>query len=225
MKYLRLSRGSETKGRHWISITKIIRANNDDDRMMRIGNDRMMMISQQTTRTLHTNGWEVLLLVEKRSLSLGLLGLADDGAIPPANVGVGGQAAAAGCRPESAFWLGAGCDGQVALDVEADGSGAGGATVGVFSHDQLAEFGFQGFVERVLVGFVLAAVDVLGRLQLRRMHPRPVDRSHRLGLLALAGGLLVVAFGQQRLDQVGDLLGDEAKLLGQFRVEGLRHHF
>lgn len=166
----------------------------------------------------------ILLLVEKRSLSLGLLGLAGDGAIPPANVGVGGQAAAAGCRPESAFLLG-GCDGQVALDVEADGSG-GGATVGVFSHDQLAEFGFQGFVERVLVGFVLAAVDVLGRLQLRRMHPRPVDRSHRLGLLALAAaGLLVVAFGQQRLDQVGDLLGDEAKLLGQFRVEGLRHHF
>lgn len=175
---------------------------------------------------MYTNGWEVLLLVEKRSLSLGLLWLAGDGAIPPANVGVGGQAAAAaGCRPESAFLLG-GCDGQVALDVEADGSGGDSATVGVFSHDQLAEFGFQGFVERVLVGFVLAAVDVLGRFQLRRMHPRPVDGSHRLGLLALAGaGLLVVAFGQQRLDQVGDLLGDEAKLLGQFRVEGLRHHF
>lgn len=173
---------------------------------------------------MYTIGWEILLLVEKRSLSLGLLGLADDGAIPPANVGVGGQAAAAaGCRPESAFLLG-GCDGQVALDVEADGSGGDSATVGVFSHDQLAEFGFQGFVERVLVGFVLAAVDVLGRLQLRWMHPRPVDRSHRLGLL-VAGGLLVVAFGQQRLDQVGDLLGDEAKLLGQFRVEGLRHHF
>jgi len=171
------------------------------------------MISQQTAR-LYANR-----LIEKRRLSLGLLSVAGDGAVPPANVGVG---RAAGCRPERSFLLG-GRDGQVALDAEADGNG--GATVGVFGHDQLAEFGFQRFVEGVLVGFVLAAVDVLGRLELRRMHPRPVHRSHGLGFLVAAGRLLVVALGQERLDQLGHLLGDEAKFLAQFRVEGLRHHF
>jgi hypothetical protein len=39
MKFIRLSRGSETKGRHWISITKIIRAKDDDENWQRSDDD------------------------------------------------------------------------------------------------------------------------------------------------------------------------------------------
>ena len=167
------------------------------------------------------DGWWRSSLIEKWSLSFSLLRKAGHGAIPPANVGIGWAAG----RPESSFLL-CWCDGQMSLDVKADGNVS--ATIGVFSHDQLAKFGFQCFVECVLVDFflMLAAVDVLGRLQLRRMHPWPVNWSHGLGFLAAGCRLLVVvAFSQKWFDQLGDgwsdFLGDETKFLG----ECLGHHF
>lgn len=146
----------------------------------------------------------------------GLLVAAGD-AIPPANVSIGGG----GCGPEGAFLLGR-RDGQMALDVQADRP-LDVLPAGVLGDDQLAKFGFQSFVQRVLVGFELAAIDVFGRLQLRRMHPGAVDRCHRFGFLAFGRRLLVVTFGQQRRDDGVDLLGDETKFLAQF-VERLRLH-
>lgn len=149
-----------------------------------------------------------MFLKEERRLSFGFLLLLADGRVSPANVGVG-----CGGRPESAFLLGR-RDGQVALDVEADGSSW--ATVGVFSHDQLTQFGFQRFVQGVLVGFELAAVDVVGAGA--RVFPadQPVGRQrHRLGFLLLAALLLAVQkTSHDRVDLLGDLADLEESEFG-----------
>lgn len=122
-------------------------------------------------------------------LSFGLLVGSVVDTISPADIGISWWRS----RPKSAFLLGR-RDGQMALDVEADGQDSRSSS-GVFFDNQLTQFGFQSFVQCVFIGLDLAAVDIVGWFQLRRMHPRSVDRCHRLGFLL---ALLVQSLRNQR---------------------------
>ena len=120
------------------------------------------------------------------------------GRVPPTNVGVGGRG------PESRLRIVGRRDGEVALDVEADGLGDG--PVRVLFDNQLTQLGFERFVEGVLVRLG-AALDVAGCLERGWMLPSVGGGS---------GGLLGGGLGLLGADQLGHhLLGDEAEFVSE----------